>query len=200
MTDYARYDDTRLVALLRKRDKLAYTEIYTRFWPVLFRHALRMLRDEDEATDVVQDIFAVLWEKAAALNLSGTLAGYLYSATRNRVIDRIARHKIEQHYLNSLEDYLKQGTPSADDELIAAELAQRIEREVAKLPKKMRQIFSMRQQAQHSYREIAESIGTTEGNVKKQLYNAMKLLKSKFNVLFLAGLWHLLSFWYRHFS
>lgn len=200
MTDYARYDDTRLVALLRKRDKLAYTEIYTRFWPVLFRHALRMLRDEDEATDVVQDIFAVLWEKAAALNLSGTLAGYLYSATRNRVIDRIARHKIEQHYLNSLEDYLKQGTPSADDELIAAELAQRIEREVAKLPEKMRQIFSMRQQAQHSYREIAESIGTTEGNVKKQLYNAMKLLKSKFNVLFLAGLWHLLSFWYRHFS
>src|SRR5690606_1242730 len=193
MTDYARYDDTRLVALLRKRDKLAYTEIYTRFWPVLFRHALRMLRDEDEATDVVQDIFAVLWEKAAALNLSGTLAGYLYSATRNRVIDRIARHKIEPHYLNSLEDYLKQGTPSADDELIAAELAQRIEREVAKLPEKMRQIFSMRQQAQHSYREIAESIGTTEGNVKKQLYNAMKLLKSKFNALFLAGLWHLLS-------
>src|SRR5690606_17359719 len=200
MADYARYDDTRLVALLRERAKQAYTEIYVRFWPVLFRHALRMLRDEDEATDVVQDIFAVLWEKAAALKLSGTLASYLYSATRNRVIDRLARHKLEQHYLNSLEDYLRQGIPAADDALIAAELAQRIEQEVAKLPKKMRQIFSMRQQAQHSYREIAESIGTTEGNVKKQLYNAMKLLKSKFNVLFLAGLWHLLSFWYRHFS
>ena len=47
MADYARYDDTRLVALLRERDKQAYTEIYVRFWPVLFRHALRMLRDED---------------------------------------------------------------------------------------------------------------------------------------------------------
>lgn len=199
MKDYAQYDDIRLIALLRERDTLAYTEIYTRFWPVLFRHALRMLRDEEEAIDVVQDIFAVLWEKATVLKLSGTLAGYLYSATRNRVIDRIARHKLEQHYLNSLEDYLKQGTPSADDALIAAELAQRIEQEIAKLPKKMRQIFSMRQQAQHSYREIAESIGTTEGNVKKQLYNAMKLLKSKFQVLFLAGLWHFLSFWYRHF-
>lgn len=199
MKDYAQYDDIRLIALLRERDTLAYTEIYTRFWPILFRHALRLLRDEEEAIDVVQDIFAVLWEKATVLKLSGTLAGYLYSATRNRVIDRIARHKLEQHYLNSLEDYLKQGTPSADDALIAAELAQRIEQEIAKLPKKMRQIFSMRQQAQHSYREIAESIGTTEGNVKKQLYNAMKLLKSKFQVLFLAGLWHFLSFWYRHF-
>ncbi|GGC17975.1 DNA-directed RNA polymerase sigma-70 factor [Parapedobacter defluvii] len=200
MVDYARYDDTQLVALLRERDKLAYTEIYTRFWPILFRHALRLLRDEDEATDVVQDIFAVLWEKATALKLSGTLAGYLYSATRNRVIDRIARHKTEQYYLNSLEDYLKQGTPAADDALIAAELAQQIEREVAKLPKKMRQIFAMRQQAQHSYREIAESLGTTEGNVKKQLYNAMKLLKSKFHIWFLAGIWHLLSFWFRHFN
>jgi len=199
MADYARYDDTRLVALLRERDKQAYTEIYVRFWPVLFRHALRMLRDEDEATDVVQDIFAVLWEKAAALKLSGTLASYLYSATRNRVIDRLARHKLEQHYLNSLEDYLRQGTPAADDALIAAELAQRIEQEVAKLPKKMRQIFLLRQQAQHSYREIAESIGTTEGNVKKQLYNAMKLLKSKFQVLILTGIWHLFVFWCRHF-
>jgi len=199
MADYARYDDTRLVALLRERDKQAYTEIYVRFWPVLFRHALRMLRDEDEATDVVQDIFAVLWEKATALKLSGTLAGYLYSATRNRVIDRLARHKLEQHYLNSLEDYLTQGTPAADDAMIAEELAQRIEQEVAKLPKKMRQIFLLRQQAQHSYREIAESIGTTEGNVKKQLYNAMKLLKSKFQVLILTGIWHLFVFWCRHF-
>lgn len=199
MADYARYDDTRLVALLRERDKQAYTEIYVRFWPVLFRHALRMLRDEDEATDVVQDIFAVLWEKAAALKLSGTLASYLYSATRNRVIDRLARHKLEQHYLNSLEDYLTQGTPAADDAMIAEELAQRIEQEVAKLPKKMRQIFLLRQQAQHSYREIAESIGTTEGNVKKQLYNAMKLLKSKFQVLILTGIWHLFVFWCRHF-
>ena len=148
---------------------------------------------------MVQDIFAVLWEKAAALKLSGTLASYLYSATRNRVIDRLARHKLEQHYLNSLEDYLTQGTPAADDAMIAEELAQRIEQEVAKLPKKMRQIFLLRQQAQHSYREIAESIGTTEGNVKKQLYNAMKLLKSKFQVLILTGIWHLFVFWCRHF-
>ncbi|WP_177195103.1 RNA polymerase sigma factor [Parapedobacter indicus] len=199
MTDYAQYDDTQLVELLQKRDTLAYTEIYTRFWPTLFRHALRMLRDEDDATDVVQDIFVVLWEKAAALNLSGSLAGYLYRATRNRVIDRIARHKLEQQYLNSLEDYLKQGAPLADEALIASELAQRIEMEVAKLPKKMQRIFSMRQEAQHSYREIAESIGTTEGNVKKQLYNAMKLMKSKFHVLFLMGLWYVLIFLYRHF-
>lgn len=199
MADYARYDDSRLVELLRERDAHAYTEIYTRFWPVLFGHARRMLRDEDEATDVVQDIFAALWEKAAVFKPTGSLAGYLYSATRNRVIDRIERHKLERRYLDSLADYLEKGEYMTDEALLADELAQRIEREVAKLPGKMQRIFRMRQQAQHSYREIAETIGTSEGNVKKQLYNAMKLLRSKFHLFVLLVVWQSLAHWYAHF-
>ncbi len=199
MADYAQYDDSRLVELLRERDAQAYTEIYTRFWPVLFGHARRMLRDEDEATDVVQDIFATLWEKASVFKPTGPLAGYLYSATRNRVIDRIERHKLEKRYLDSLEDYLDKGEYMTDDAVLADELAKRIEQEVSRLPGKMQRIFRMRQQAQHSYREIADTIGTTEGNVKKQLYNAMKLLKSRFHILVLFALWQLLAHWYNHF-
>ncbi|MVZ62966.1 RNA polymerase sigma factor [Sphingobacterium humi] len=199
MTNYAHFDDSHLIDLLQVRDQRAYTEIYNRFWPVLFRHARRMLQDDDEATDVVQDIFAKLWEKADAIKLSGNLAGYLYSATRNRVIDRIDRHRLEKRYLDSLANFLQHSQAVTEDQVLAAELARRIEEEVAKLPKKMQRIFLMRQEAEQSYKEIAHTIGTSEGNVKKQLYNAMKLLRSKLHISMLLICWNILSYWYRHF-
>ncbi|MFZ4262788.1 RNA polymerase sigma factor [Sphingobacterium sp. HJSM2_6] len=199
MADYTKYDENHLITLLQKQDQLAYTEIYTRFWPILFRHARRMLQDDDEATDIVQDIFVKLWERSSSLSMSGTLSGYLYSATKNRVIDRINRHKLEKRYLDSLEDFLNIGETITDDTILASELALRIEQEVSKLPKKMQRILRMRQEAAHSYKEIAKTVGTSEGNVKKQLYNAMKLLRSKFDITMLTLCWHLLAYWYRHF-
>jgi len=199
MADYKKYDENHLITLLQKQDQLAYTEIYTRFWPILFRHARRMLQDDDEATDIVQDIFVKLWERSSSLSMSGTLSGYLYSATKNRVIDRINRHKLEKRYLDSLEDFLNIGETITDDTILASELALRIEQEVSKLPKKMQRILRMRQEAAHSYKEIAKTVGTSEGNVKKQLYNAMKLLRSKFDITMLTLCWHLLAYWYRHF-
>src|SRR5690606_23874867 len=167
--EYASYDDHQLVQLLQEQDAAAYAEIYTRFWPVLFRHARRMLQDDDEATDVVQDIFVTLWEKASSLALRGSLAGYLYSATRNRVIDRIKHHRLERQYLHSLENYLEQGSETTSDTVLAAELARRIEAEVAHLPTKMQRIFRIRQETNLSSSQIAEDLETTEGNVKKQL-------------------------------
>jgi hypothetical protein len=61
MAAYGTYTDQELTALLKGGDERAYTEIYTRYWPLLFRHSLKMLHDEDQAMDVVQDIFTSLW-------------------------------------------------------------------------------------------------------------------------------------------
>lgn len=161
-------------------DKDAFTTLYNRFWPLLFSHAYRMLRDEDDATDVIQEIFVTIWTKAEEINIAGNLSGYLYGATRNKVLDKINKNKNRDKYINSLTSFIERGELSTDEHINTRELASIIEKEIANLPEKMRITFELSRKKHLSYKEIAKITQTSEGTVKKQIYNALKILKPKF--------------------
>jgi RNA polymerase sigma-70 factor (ECF subfamily) len=109
MEQYNLLTDSQLTDRLKENDKNAYEEIYSRFKGILFTHAFRMLQDTEEAKDVLQEIFAVLWTKRNQLNFTVSLSAYLYAATRNRIFDLISRKKAE--YLSLLIFLTKQFTP-----------------------------------------------------------------------------------------
>lgn len=171
---------------MQRGNEAAFTELYERFWPLLYRHAYRMLKDEDEATDVIQEVFTSLWSKAAHITLSGSFSSYLYSSVRNKVLDKIYKTRNQQHYLKSLSNYEDNGTYVTDEQILERELARRIEEEIANLPQRMRITFELSRKQHLSYKEIADATQTTEGTVKKQIYNALKILRPKFYSL-IAG-------------
>lgn len=179
MTDYTKHNDQALMALVRAGDEYAFTEIHNRFRGVLFVHALRMLDQEDEAKDIVQDLFTALWIRRNDISLNASLSSYLYSAVRNRVLDAIARKKTEEKYLSSLADFLEEGENITDHEIRRKELSAIIEREVSRLPARMREIFELSRNENHSYKEIAEELNISDKTVKKQVSNALIILRKK---------------------
>ncbi len=84
----------------------ACTEIYTWYWPLLFRHSRKMLYDDEQAMDVVQDIFTSLWFNYVALELNTSLSAYLYTSERNRTINMVNKSKLQVVYMESLQEYL----------------------------------------------------------------------------------------------
>jgi RNA polymerase sigma-70 factor (family 1) len=175
--------DQELTALLQNGDQLAFTEIYNRYWEILFKHARRMLHEDDEAQDVVQDIFAVLWTNRATLNLRSSLSSYLYSAVRNKIINLINHDKIKNNYLSSLERFIDHGSSITDQLILEKELAQSIEREVSSLPEKMREAFELSRKSSLSYKEISEKMHISENTVKKHISNAIRILRSRLDVI-----------------
>lgn len=188
-----KYSDKELFFLVKSGDERAFTEIYSRYWPVLFRHARRMLKDDEDATDIVQDVFATLWSRAAVLEPGESVSSYLYAATRNRVIDLINKNKRHDHYIFSLQEFVNKGTFTADERVIERELKARIEKEIGNLPAKMRKTFELSRKHHLSYREIAQITETSEGTVKKQVYNALKILKPKFGISILPFIFFFLK-------
>lgn len=182
MVSYSTLDDSGLIQLLRQQDKSAYTQIYKRYWAILYRHALRLVKDEAEATDIVQEIFTVLWAKSANINFTTSLSSYLYASVRHRVIDLINRNKIKETYLLSLQDYLKNGECITDELIREKELSAKIDAEIGLLPEKMREVFLLSRKSNLSYKEIASELNISEGTVKKQVYNAIKILRFKFGL------------------
>lgn len=187
MTAYPSMTDTQLVDLLQEGDEAAFTEIYERYWALLLRHARRMLKDDEETKDVLQDVFSNLWNNAESLDIHTSLSSYLYALVRNRILNQIARGKVKASYLQTLEDFMDNGQVSADHYIREKQLALRIEEELALLPPKMREVFLLSRRHYLSYNQIAEQLNISDNTVKKQMSNALKQLRLKLGSLFLLA-------------
>jgi RNA polymerase sigma-70 factor (family 1) len=190
MADYRKYADEELSILLNKMDHKAFSEIYERYWALLFRHARRMLKDEEQAADLLQDLFTSIWYNAGTVEIKTSLSTYLYSGIRNRIIKLIRHEKVKRNYMFTLVDFLTEGHNSTDEAIREKELRQQIEREIAHLPEKMREIFELSRKSHLSYKEIADQVNISEGTVKKQVYNALKVLRMKLGALFFLMVMH----------
>ncbi|PPL02343.1 RNA polymerase sigma-70 factor, ECF subfamily [Parapedobacter indicus] len=186
MEDFSHYTDPELLRLLEGGDTRAMTEIYDRYWLLLYRHALRMLHSEEEAEDILQDTFSTLWGRVGDLNLVGTLSAFLYGMLRNKVLNRLAYHKVREDHLRSLGAFEESGEVMPDQLLRDKELARIIEEEISRLPGKMRAIFELRHREELSYKEIAEQLKVTEHTVRKQVSNALHILRNRLRRLGLS--------------
>lgn len=188
MNIYQEYTDSQLATLLGGEDPLAFAEIYHRYKGVLFRHALRLLGNEEEAKDVVQELFTQLWARREQFVITSALSSYLYTATRNRILDIIAHKKIEEKYIQSLDGFLERGEYLTDQYLREKELRGIIEKEVAQLPPRMREVFQLSRRDHRTYKEIAEELNISDKTVKKQINSALSILRQKLDLAFLSVL------------
>lgn len=184
MADYNTLSDIELTKLLSESNHAAYTEIYNRYFQLLFVHAYKKVEDEDQAKDIIQDLFTSLWIKRDTYIIGDNLAAYLFVSVRNKIFDLFAHEKVKSNYLLSLKDFISFGGYNDTDHLIREkQLRAYIEKQIQALPPKMRLIFEMSRIEQLSHTEIAEALGTTENNVSHQVRSALKVLRTKLGLV-----------------
>jgi RNA polymerase sigma-70 factor, ECF subfamily len=135
--------------------------------------------------DVVQEVFISLLSKGPDLHVHGNLSNYLFTAVRYKVFDFISRKKVRTNYLDSLNDFLTKSDYSTDRALLEKEINAEMEKEIQNLPEKMKEVFELSRKSELSYKEIAETLNISDKTVKKQISNAIKLLKPKFTNYYL---------------
>jgi RNA polymerase sigma-70 factor (family 1) len=190
MIDYKSFNDVELLGMLKASDRRAYTEIYNRYHYLLLNHAYKKLRDEEQAKDVIQELFASLWLRREQEINAANLAGYLYTIARNKILDIFAHQKVRSNYVEtSLQDFARHNSYSNTDHLIREkEFMIYIEREIQALPKKMREIFELSRKGNLTHKEIAARLNISEHNVSKQISNAIKILKKKTDIFIIIYL------------
>lgn len=158
-------------------DKEAFGMLYHQTWRDLFDLAFTKTKDEDEAKDIVQDIYIRLWENRERLNIWENVEGYLFLATKREVIRRLQTAlqttQRQELYKEAIEDI----SLAVDDLLLAKELHLKWEAEIAKLPQKQREIYSLHYLLAYSITEIASELGIAEQTVKNQLVSANKKIR-----------------------
>lgn len=186
--------DDELVALLNQGNHAAFTEIYNRYWQILYMHAYQMLRYEDEALDVVQDTFTSLWLHAENLHITTSLRAYLYTSTRNHTLNKISKGKTRQQHLDSFAHFIEEGRSLTEETVNYNELLKHYEAEVANLPPKMQQIFVKSRVEGLSHKAIAQELGIAENTVKTIINRALRTLRGRLTVDVTAVLYYFLFF------
>lgn len=187
MNNYSSHNDRQLLILIQSGDDSAFAELYERYWELIFRHILKMLGDKDDTKDLTQEIFTSLWIKSADIDPDTNIAGYLYVSARNKVINMIRHNKVKKDYLSSLSCFVLESDPSIFEQLNEKELLSAVEKEIQNLPDKMREVFELSRKKYLSHKEIALELHISDKTVKKQISNAIKILRFRLtSLLFIA--------------
>ena len=185
MADYSRSSDAELVVLLKNGSHKAFAILHERYFGLLYRHAFHRftaLRSKQEVEDVLQDLFIKLWENRSELNPDSSFKAYLYTILKNRILNDLAKQKVQQQYLDNLQHLIRQKDDNLTTDLIIREkeLIALFEKEVNALPPKMRIAFEMSRNQHLSYEEIATQLNISPHTARTQVRNVLRILKMKF--------------------
>ena len=188
MTKYSSLSDYELTALLKAGDRMAFTEIYDRYFWVLHSHAYKWMRNREETRDVIHELFLALWEKRDSLSFERGLLSYLSAAARNRIFNLLSHKRVESEYLTSLNNFMNHGNCLTDHLVREKQLMEIIEHEIANMPGKMREVFELSRKENLSHREIARQLNISEQTVRKHVQHALKILRLKLGMYLVMAL------------
>ncbi|WP_316793007.1 RNA polymerase sigma-70 factor [Pedobacter frigoris] len=179
MADYSAYTDQELTALLKQRDHMAFTEVYDRYWKVLYALAYNRVRDTQSAEDIVHDVLVSLWNNSATAVVDN-LSAYLATATKYMIFHLMKREKKFSHEEHAMEHAeLMMDQEDIEDRLHYKRLLEMLNEEVEKLPEKCRLVFKYSRNEHMSNKEIAEKMDISTSTVENQMNKALSTLRGK---------------------
>ena len=151
-----------------------FKELFLSEYGRMYKAAYILLGDEDEAKDVVQDIFAKLWDGTVSIKEESQRT-FLLTCVRNRCLNIIAHRQTHQEVIRFL-------TPEAiDSEAYDEEIVDAVNRYVdERLTPQTSRIIKMHFNEDQSYKEISNSLGISLSAVNKHIVQGLRKLRSTF--------------------
>ena len=151
--------------------------LFKTHYTAMYRLAVSLLYDEDEARDVVSDIFASLLDGGMAIR-SDKARGFLLTCVRNGCINVIRHKQMRERFINLYSSKAEALADSPDDTMMLAELREYIDNH---LPPLSRRIFTLRYLQDMTCQQVAEAVGVSRVTVHHHLSQSLERINAYFN-------------------
>jgi len=167
--------------------KLNFEEIYTLYYPKLVRFSREYVSSIEDAENIVQDVFFVLWQQRENIEELRNVNAYLFRLAKNKCIDFL-RHKIRIGDLHcSLQDVEEKelqfklySIEQFDEQSLSNEAIETmVNKAIDNLPPKCREIFMLSRLDGMRYQEIADQLNLSTNTISNQIAIALKKLKTE---------------------
>lgn len=162
-----------------------FLELVRKHQDRIYRHALYLLKDTEDAKDMTQETFIKAWQHRTKLRQK-TVHSWLLKCVRNLCFNQLRRRKFQVHLSDDdegdmfgtlLKTQENKSSPSPEEITIKQETKQLVHRAIGELPPSMKSIIIMRELEGMSYKEIGEVVKQPENSVKSTAFRARKKLR-----------------------
>lgn len=173
--------DLQLMQRLAAGDLHAAGALYDRYASLILGLARRILRNEQDAEDVVQEVFSQAWRTAATFEPGrGSVGAWLVMMTRSRSIDRLRSRQARPDLTGAHDpDLMPSLTPGPSDELLQNERAGHVRAAMLALPVTQRAALELAYFDGLSQSEIAQRLAEPLGTVKTRIRSALQTLRER---------------------
>jgi RNA polymerase sigma-70 factor, ECF subfamily len=167
--------EAQLIEKIREGDIQAFENVFKELYKVLRNYAYTLVKDYDTADELVQEVFYGYWKHRNKIQISSTLKGYLYQNTKNQCLQYLRHKKVEQKYAERIR--LESASYDPPDELVLAEITEKIDRTFRDMPDKTREIFMLSRFDGLKYGEIANRLSISVKTVEAYMGKALRLFR-----------------------
>jgi RNA polymerase sigma-70 factor (ECF subfamily) len=175
-------DDEQLILKIAQGDRSAFNTLYDRFSTPIYSLALKMLANEAEAQDLLQEVFLSVWNKAGSFRADrGSAFSWVVTQMRNRAIDRIRARRRHGELLEANAPDLEptgSATPSSAENCEISERAREVRSAMGQLSDDQRQVLRLAFFEGLTQTEIAEKLEEPLGTVKARAHRGMARLRT----------------------
>ena len=177
---YTNNEDHSLFQLIKRRDKDAFARVYQKYHQYLYTLSLRYLKDKNMAEDTVQHVFVKLWESAKDIEIEVNLKNYLYTMTKNNILNQIRNNKdiVSLNYINAQNDI------TDEEDFIKLmedfQISEILHNGINQLPTQKREVCTLKIEGNISNQEIANKMGISIHTVKSHYQESIKILREYF--------------------
>lgn len=154
-----------------------FKALFEKYYTKLYYSSLAIVRDEDDARDIVNDVFAHIWEKHDSFE-DTVNSMYLYTSIRHRSLDHLKKKKVRDNYANNYIKNNDEGFQYDDEE---EERIRQIQKVIDKMPEKTKYVLDQCYMEGKKYMEVASDIGISRDGVRKHIVKALRLLREAFS-------------------
>jgi len=173
----SKMQDNELVELLKNGSQEAFKELYDRYKEVVIRVSKKFLKDTDSAEDILHDIFLQVWEKRETLNPELSFSGYLYTLTKNTILNEMRHAKTQASFVQNILMTEDDSTNQTYDKVIENDYAKLLNVIINSLSPAQKEVYQLSHIQGFTHKEIAERMKISVNTVNVHATLALKKIR-----------------------
>lgn len=175
-------NETALLERMAKGDKDAFQVIYYHYAPRIYGKLLKLLHSEDLASELLQEVFIIVWQKHALIDPERSFRSYLFKIADNLAIDLFRKANRSAQLINRLLEASIDHYTHTEERLEQKENAFLLQTAIDALPPQRKLVFTLCKLEGKSHEEVSRLLGISPSTVNNHVVKATQFLRE-----YLAG-------------
>lgn len=172
------HNESELLNAMAEGNESAFDTLYWHYSPLLYRNLIRLLKSEDHAEELLQEIFIRVWEKRSQIVVQTTLGNYLFAISRNLVADMFRKIKKDRELYQQVIATATEDFYSIDNNQGQTEKLALLNKAIESLPNTRAKVFRLVKIEGKSYEEVSQILGISTSTISDHIVKATRFIRT----------------------